>query len=115
MKNKADKLKEIRKVLDNFSGNNEGSGKLQKNQICFEVIDNEDITAHISALLEVCYYALDGNGAFTSPFLKNTKVEFGVLKILEMTLNLVPHGQMHCLDRICEILKENDDDKTEIH
>ena len=115
MKNKADKLKEIRKVLDNFSGNNEPLGKLQKNSISLEVIDNEDIAAHISALLEVCYYALDGNGAFTSPFLKNTKVEFGVLKILEMTLNLVLHGQMHCLDRISEILKESDDDKTEIH
>jgi hypothetical protein len=113
MKNKADKLKEIRKVLDNFSGNNEGSRKLQKNQISFEVIDNEDITAHISALLEVCYYALDGNGTFTSPVLKNTKVEFGVLKILEMTLNLVPHGQMHCLDRINEILKESEDENTD--
>jgi hypothetical protein len=115
MKNNAETLNEIKSVLDNFSAQNESSAKLQKNQISFEVTDNEDIAAHISALLEVCYYALDGNGTFTSPALKNTKVEFGVLKILEMTLNLVPHGQMHCLDRINEILKENDDDKTEIH
>lgn len=115
MKNKAEKLKEVKSLLDKFSVQKEAAEKLQKNQICFEVTDNEDITAHISALLEVCYYALDSNGVFTSPSLKNTKVEFGVLKILEMTLNLVPHGQMHCLDRISEILKDNNDDKTELH
>lgn len=113
MKNKADKLKEVKRLLDNFSGQKEPSRKLQKNRMSFEVIDNENIVAHISALLEVCYYALDGNGIFTSPALKNTSVSFGVLKVIEMTLNLVPHGQMHCLDRINEILKESEDDNTD--
>ena len=113
MKNKAETLKEIKSLLDNFSAQIESSGKLQKNCMSFEVIDNEDVTAHISALLEVCYYALDGNGTFTSPALKNTNVEFGVLKVLEMTLNLMPHGQMHCLDRINEILNDSEDEKTD--
>lgn len=115
MKNKSEKIIAIREVLNNFSRHNESSAKPQKKYLSFEVLDNEDITAHISALLEICYYALDGNGTFTSPSLKNSNAEFGVLKVLEMTLNLMPHGQMHCLDRINEILKEMDDEKTDAY
>ncbi len=70
MKNKTETIKAIKGLLDNFSGQNESSGKRHKNHVSFEVINNEDIVAHISALLEVCYYALDGNGVFTSPVQK---------------------------------------------
>lgn len=106
MKHKTKKLKEIKNLLDNFSGQTESCGKRLKNHVCFEVNHNQDIIAHISALLEVCYYALDGNGMFISPGQKNSSVEDSVLKVIEMTLNLLPHGQMYCLDVMEEILKD---------
>ncbi|PCE62402.1 hypothetical protein [Sediminicola luteus] len=106
MKNKARKIKEIKNLLDHFSGHNETPGKPEGNHIRLEVADNQDITNHITALLEVCYLALDGKGDFTSPGLKGANVEFGVLKVLEMVLNLIPHGQMHCLDEIQGIIEK---------
>mgnify|MGYP006879605206 CR=1 FL=1 len=52
---------------------------------------------------------------FHLPSTKSITVESSVLKVIEMILNLVPHGQMHCLDRINEILydKDRNDDKRE--
>jgi hypothetical protein len=107
MKDKTKKIKAIKSLLDDFSGQNETSGKRGRNHICLEVADNQDITNHIAALLEVCYFALDGKGSFTSPALKGLNVEFGVLKVLEMVLNLIPHGQMHCLDEIHGIIEKD--------
>lgn len=113
MKNKAKKLRKIQKLMDSFSGRSECADIHTKNHVCFEVCDNEDITAHISALLEVCYYALDGNGMFTSPAYRSTVAESSVTKVLELVLGILPHGQMHCLDRIEEILRNNKTDEKE--
>lgn len=105
MKKETKKLKEIKKLIDHFSG---VQSKTYRNEIrktiSFEVSDNEDITSYISALLEVCYYALDGNGIFISPANKDCLPSSSVTKVIEMIIELLPHSQMHCMDRIEEIL-----------
>lgn len=97
------KLKAIKKHIENFPGlSTESHGNRIRKTIGFEVFDHEDITSSISALLEVCYYALDGNGTFVYP---KTPIS-SVTKVLEMVIDLLPHDQMFCLDKISEILSE---------
>ncbi|MEN3322219.1 hypothetical protein VP395_00640 [Mariniflexile soesokkakense] len=101
------KLKDIKKHIENLPGvNTEAHGNRTRKTIGFEVFDNEDITSSISALLEVCYYALDGNGTFVYPKHSNKTPVSSVTKILEIVIDLLPHDQMFCLDKISEILSE---------
>ena len=103
------KLKAIKKHTGNFPGvNTEAYGNRTRKTIGFEVFDHEDITSSISALLEVCYYALDGNGTFVYPKHSNKTPITSVTKILEMIIDLLPHDQMFCLDKITEILSEQE-------
>ncbi|CAH8293973.1 hypothetical protein EV196_103251 [Mariniflexile fucanivorans] len=101
------KLKAIKKHIENFPGvGTESYGNRIRKTIGFEVFDHEDITSSISALLEVCYYALDGNGTFVYPKHSNKTPISSVTKVLEMVIDLLPHDQMFCLDKISEILSE---------
>ncbi|TCL64042.1 hypothetical protein EV196_108242 [Mariniflexile fucanivorans] len=108
MEKKRNKLKAIKKHIENFPGvNKEAYGNRTRKTIGFEVADNEDITSSISALLEVCYYALDGNGTFVYPkHSNNTKIS-SVTKVLEMIIDLLPHDQMFCMDKVTEILSND--------
>jgi hypothetical protein len=102
------KLKAINKHIGNFPGvNTEAYGNRIRKTIGFEVFDNEDITSSISALLEVCYYALDGNGTFIYPKHSNKTPISSVTKILEMVIDLLPHDQMFCMDKITDILSND--------
>ncbi len=57
------KLKTIKKHIKSFPGvNSEPHGNRTRKTINFEVPGHEDITSSISALLEMCYVALDLNG-----------------------------------------------------
>lgn len=99
------KLKAIKKHIKNFPGVSlDPHGNRTRKTISFEVSDQEDITSSISALLELCYYALDGNGVFVSPKHSNKTPTTSVTKVLEMVIDLLPHDQMFCLDKITEIL-----------
>ena len=103
------KLKAIKKHIKNFPGvNSESHGNRTRKTIGFEVSDHEDITSSISALLEVCYYALDGNGTFVYPKHSNKTPVTSVTKVLEVVIDLLPHDQMFCLDKITEILSEQE-------
>ncbi|GLB51348.1 MULTISPECIES: hypothetical protein [Flavobacteriaceae] len=103
------KLKTIQKHIKNFSGvRMESHGNRTRKTIGFEVSDHEDITSSISALLEVCYYALDGNGVFVYPKHSNKAPITSVTKVLEMVIDLLPHDQMFCLDKITEILSSQE-------
>lgn len=101
------KLKTIKKYIENFPGvNTEPHGTRTRKTISFEVFDHEDITSSISALLEVCYYALDGNGTFVCPKHSNKTPISSVTKVLEIVIDLLPHDQMFCIDKITEILSK---------
>jgi len=106
LKKKAKKNKKIKELLVNHSGTKcEPYGNRTRKTIIIEVSNNEDITSYISELLKVCYYCLDGNGVFTSPAYRSNIAEHSVTKVIELILELLPHEQMHCLDRIGEILQ----------
>ena len=99
------KLKAIKKHIENFPEvGTESHGNRTRKTIGFEVFDHEDITSSISALLEVCYYALDGNGSFVYPKHSNKTPITSVTKVLEIVIDLLPYDQMFCLDKITEIL-----------
>ncbi|MDD7885059.1 hypothetical protein [Flavivirga sp. 57AJ16] len=102
------KLKAIKKHIENFPGvNSEAYGNRTRKTIGFEVFDNEDITSSISALLEVCYFALDGNGTFIYPKHSNKTPISSVTKVLEIVIDLLPHDQMFCMDKVTEILSKD--------
>ncbi|GGK16551.1 hypothetical protein GCM10007962_08590 [Yeosuana aromativorans] len=107
------RLKTIKRHIKNFPGvSMEPYGNRTRKTIGFEVFDNEDITSSISALLEVCYFALDGNGTFVYPKHSNKTPINSVTKVLEMVIDLLPHDQMFCLDKITEIISEGEDKKS---
>ena len=109
MKKKAKKIKAIKKLVKNFSGiQKEPYGNRTRKTINIEVSSNEDITSYISELLKVCYYCLDGNGMFVSPAYRSTIAEHSVTKVINLILELLPHDQMHCMDRIAELLETTD-------
>ena len=106
------KLKAIKKHVQNFPGvSKESHGNRIRKTISFEVFDHEDITTSISALLEVCYYALDGNGTFIYPKHSNKTPISSETKMLEMVIDLLPHDQMFCLDKITKIISEGENTK----
>ncbi|MCR8667538.1 hypothetical protein NO995_07590 [Aestuariibaculum sp. M13] len=114
MKSKVKQIKKIKNILDTQSGmKSEPYGNRTRKTISIEVSNNEDITGYIEELLKVCYYCLDGNGVFTSPAYRSNIAEQSVTKVIELILELLPHQQMYCLDRIDEILKNKivDDEK----
>ncbi|WP_242202115.1 hypothetical protein [Aestuariivivens insulae] len=106
MKQKGQKLKKIKDFLDSHSGmKTELCGNRTRKTINIEVSNNEDIASYIEELLKVCYYCLDGNGVLVSPAYRSNIAEHSVTKVIELIMELLPHEQMHCLDRIDEILK----------
>lgn len=106
------KLKAIKKHVQNFPGvSKESHGNRIRKTISFEVFDHEDITTSISALLEVCYYSLDGNGTFIYPKHSNKTPISSETKMLEMVIDLLPHDQIFCMDKITEIFSEGEHKK----
>ena len=102
MKKKTKKIKAIKKIVTNFSGiKSEAFGKRTRKTIQLEISSNEDITDYIATLLEVCYFALDGNGIF-----KHCLPSSSVTKVIELIMELLPHSQMHCMDRITEAISK---------
>ena len=75
-------------------------------QANFMVKSNEGLITQIASLLEVCAFALDGNGMLLSPSNQNVTKEDSVCRVLEMVLDLLPDAQMHYLDKLSEKFSE---------
>ena len=107
VKTNSKKIKKVKRLLKNISEVEKTSVLNDKiKTISFQVMDNEDITGSISSLLEVCYFALDGQGSFVSPKHKNKTPLSSVAKVLEIVIDLLPHHHMFCLDKITEIVAD---------
>ncbi|GAA3557757.1 hypothetical protein [Snuella lapsa] len=103
-------LKEIHQLHQNLHGMLQPEiykGKLHY-KASFLVKSNETLILQIASLLEVCVFALDGNGMLLSPSNQNVSMEDSVCRVLEMVLDLLPDAQMHYLDKITEKFSEMD-------
>ncbi|MDL5514589.1 hypothetical protein QSE00_22445 [Arenibacter sp. M-2] len=113
-KKKRKTLKDIHKrhqnlmvLLKQDSGNPVGNPR-----VSIEVKDNSDLLLNIASLLEVCVFALDGNGMLLSPNNQNVIKHDSVCRVLELVLNILPHSQMDFMDYVTEKLNGLDNAKT---
>ncbi|MDL5514416.1 hypothetical protein QSE00_21565 [Arenibacter sp. M-2] len=81
-------------------------------KVSFEVKDNNDLMLNIGSLLEVCVFALDGNGMLLSPNNQNVAKHDSVCRVLELVLNMLPHSQMDFMDYVTEKLSGLENVKT---
>tara|TARA_R110000751_G_scaffold67603_1_gene137908 strand:- start:1067 stop:1432 length:366 start_codon:yes stop_codon:yes gene_type:complete len=81
-------------------------------KVSFEVKDNSDLMLNIASLLEVCAFALDGNGMLLSPNNQNVTKHDSVCRVLELVLNILPHSQMDFMDYVTEKLNGLDNANT---
>ena len=88
------------------------SNPLGNHTISLEVKDNNDLLLNIASLLEVCVFALDGNGMLLSPNNQNVTKHDSVCRVLELVLNILPHSQMDFMDYVTEKLNGLDNAKT---
>ena len=113
-KKKLKTLNEIHKLHQNLVGLLKlDSGYSSGNYNVFiEVKDNNDLMLNITSLLEVCVFALDGNGMLLSPNNQNVTKHDSVCRVLELVLNILPHSQMDFMDYVTEKLNGLDKAKT---
>ena len=113
-KKKLKTLKEIRKHHRNLMGllKQDPANPLRNHKVFLEVKDNNDLLLNIASLLEVCVFALDGNGMLLSPNNQNVTKHDSVGRVLELVLNILPHSQMDFMDYVTEKLNGLDNDKT---
>ncbi|MDO6604139.1 hypothetical protein [Arenibacter palladensis] len=113
-KKKLKTLKEIRKRHRNHMGllKQDSGNPLGNHTISLEVKDNNDLLLNIASLLEVCVFALDGNGMLLSPNNQNVTKHDSVCRVLELVLNILPHSQMDFMDYVTEKLNGLDNAKT---
>ena len=72
----------------------------------FEVRDNHHLLMQIISLLQVCVFALDGDGMMLSPANQNASKEDSVTQVLELVLSILPDSQMYFMDKLDEKLLE---------
>ena len=85
MKSKKQRLKtleEIQQLRNNLSGllGNNKSIDPKGNYVSFEVRDNNHLLTQIISLLEVCVFALDGDGMMLFPANQNASKEDSVIQ-----------------------------------
>tara|TARA_R110002049_G_scaffold17289_5_gene67560 strand:+ start:418 stop:777 length:360 start_codon:yes stop_codon:yes gene_type:complete len=115
MKKKKHKtLNDIHKLHQNLMGLLKQQPDSQSScyQVSFEVKDNNDLMLNIGSLLEVCVFALDGNGMLLSPTNQNVAKHDSVCRALELVLNMLPHSQMDFMDYVTEKLSGLENVKT---
>jgi len=101
-------LKEIQQLRSNLSGllGNKKSIDAKGNHVSFEVRDNNHLLTQIISLLEVCVFALDGEGMMLSPANQNASKEDSVIQVLELVLSILPDSQMYFMDKLDETLSK---------
>jgi hypothetical protein len=107
------KYKAIKALLKNRDEGLQPIPGCRKNlkQVKFTVEDHEDYLMRVRALLEVCVFALEGQGSFCSKKFSHITKEGTVSLVLEMAIDLLPSDQMVCTDRINEIINQGVSDK----
>ncbi|MBC8767724.1 hypothetical protein H4O18_06945 [Arenibacter sp. BSSL-BM3] len=113
-KKKLNTLNDIHKLHQNLMGllKQDPSNPLGNHKVSLEVRDNNDLLLIIESLLEVCVFALDGNGMLLSPNNQNVAKHDSVCRVLELVLNILPHSQMDFMDYVTEKLNGLDNTNT---
>ena len=116
MKSKKQRLKtleEIQQLRNNLSGllGNKKSIDPNGNYVTFEVRDNNHLLTQIISLLEVCVFALDGDGMMLFPANQNASKEDSVTQVLELVLSILPDTQLYFMDKLDEKLSELENQK----
>ena len=113
-KKKLKSLKDIQKRHQNLMGllKQDPGNPLGNHMISLEVRDNNDLLLNIASLLEVCVFALDGNGMLLSPNNQNVTKHDSVCRVLELVLTILPHSQMDFMDYVTEKLTNLDNTTT---
>ncbi|WP_421803093.1 hypothetical protein [Flagellimonas sp.] len=106
-------LEEIQQLRNNLSGllGTKKSIDPNRNYVTFEVKDNNHLLTQIISLLEVCVFALDGEGMMLSPHNKNASKEDSVTQVLELVLSILPDSQMYFIDKLDEKLSKLENKK----
>ena len=104
-------LEEIQQLRNNLPGQlgNNRSLDPKGNNVSFEVRDNNHLMMLIKSLLEVCTFALDGDGMMLFPANQYASKEESVIQVLELILSIIPDSQMYFLDQLDEKLSELDE------
>ncbi|MBU2903890.1 hypothetical protein KO529_03765 [Arenibacter algicola] len=107
-------LNDIHKLHNNLIGllKQDLGNSSNTNKVSIEIKDNSDLLLNIASLLEVCVFALDGNGMLLSPNNQNVTKHDSVCRVLELVLNILPHSQMDFIDYVTEKLNGLDNAKT---
>lgn len=101
---KKEKYNEIRKLIMEEGIQSIPEDSKNMKEVRLPVEDHEDYMMRLSALLEVCVLALDGEGGFTSRRPKFLTGVGSITLVLEMVILLLPFNQMAQMDRIMTII-----------
>ena len=106
-------LEDIQQLRNNLSGllGNKKANDQKGNYVTFEVRDNNHLLTQIISLLEVCVFALDGEGMMLFPANQNASKEDSVIQVLELVLSILPDSQMYFMDKLDEKLSELENKK----
>ncbi|WP_127139961.1 hypothetical protein [Flagellimonas marinaquae] len=101
-------LKEIQDLRKNLIGllGNQNSVDPKGNHVCFEVRDNDHLLMQIRSLLQLCVFALDGDGMMLATKNQNASKEDSINQVLELVLSILPDSQMYYLDKLDEMLSK---------
>lgn len=114
---KSNELNSIKlKTLQDIGASKEGLQKEKTNRHTLRIanIPFDDHTSYllkVTALLEVCVLALDGQGDFHSKMLSHHDLDTSVKMVLEMVIEMMPHDDMFKLKQILTVLEEDIDNR----
>ena len=116
MKSKKQRLKtleEIQQLRNNLSGllGNNKSIDPKGNYVSFEVRDNDHLLMQIRSLLQLCVFALDGDGMMLAPKNHNASKEDSITQVLELVLSILPDSQLYFMDKLDEELSKLENKK----
>jgi len=99
-------LKEIQDLRKNLTGllGNKKSIDPNGNHVYFEVRDNNHLLMQIRSLLQLCVFALDGDGMMLAPKNHDASKEGSITQVLELVLCILPDSQMYYMDKLDEML-----------
>jgi len=100
-------LKEIQDLRKNLTGLLGNKKSIDPNGN--EVRDNNHLLMRIRSLLQLCVFAMDGDGMMLAPNNNNASKEDSITQVLELVLCILPDSQMYFMDKLDEMLSKLDD------
>lgn len=99
-------LKEIQELRKNLTGLLSNKKTIDPNgkHVYFEVRDNNHLLMQVRSLLQLCVFALDGDGMMLAPKNNNASKEDSITHVLELILCILPDSQMYYMDKLDEML-----------